>query len=244
MRKLLLLILFVLPVILPAQDDSYTMLESIILTPNGEDNEKLMEAMKAHNSKFHNTAPYTASVWAISTGPNAGKLVWMMGPLTYSHLDNRPSGDDHDNDWANVTKHLDHMGTVEYWKRDDKLSVNTTPEPSPMIYVRIWEVNEKYGFLVDGLLKQASEAVAAMEGNLEWGVWDNEFRQGNHGRHLATVSSMKNWAELDKDYKFMEAFKKVHGDDAWIPFQRTGELAWRNSYDEIWTLMPEMMAGQ
>jgi hypothetical protein len=244
MKKLLLALLFSLPAFLYGQDDGYTMLESIILTPNGEDNQKLTEAMKAHNSKFHSAEPYTASVWSISTGPNAGKVVWMMGPVTYSDLDSRPAGEDHDSDWAKVTEHLDEMGTVEYWKRDDDLSVNVTEATSPMIYVRIWEVNNKYGFLVDGLLKQASAAVAAMESDVEWGVWDNEFRQGNHGRHLATVSSLKNWADLDKDWEFMQAFKKVHGEDAWIPFLRTGELAWKNSYDEIWTLMPDMMAGE
>jgi len=245
MKKIFITLLLSFPLIIYAQEDSYTMYETVQLTPNGEDNDKLEAAMKAHNAAFHSSGPHAATVWSISSGPDAGTLVWMMGPLTYADLDTRPAGDDHDNDWAKVMEHIEDMGTVEYWKRDDDLSnVVGDPAPSPMVYLRFWKVNNKYGFLVDGLLKQVSAAVKAMDGENPWGVWDNEFRQGSRGRHLATVWPLEKWAELDDDPKFIEAFKKVHGDDAWIPFLNTGRLAWEDSYDEIWTLEADMMATQ
>ncbi len=239
MRKLLVSVLLIIPILIQAQDNSYTMFETIILNPDGKNPTKLQAEMKAHNAKFHNSGPHTAAVWIISTGPNAGKMIWAMGPLNYADLDTRPQGDDHDNDWAKVMAHINGIGTIEYWKRDDKLS-NVVGDPTPMLYVRYWEVNNKYAFLVDGLLKQISATVKAMEGENPWAVWDNEMRQGNLGRHMATVSNMKNWAEMDDDPKFMDTFKKVHGDDSWIPFLRSMGIAFKNSWDEVWTLAPEM----
>ena len=242
MTKLLLSILLILPILLQAQDDAYTMFETITLSPDG-DRAELQAAMKAHNTKFHSTDPYTASVWAISSGPDAGKLVWSMGPLKYSDLDSRPEGDPHDTDWDKVMAHIGSIGTIEYWKRDDKLS-NVVGDPSPMLYVRFWKVNNKYGFLVDAVLKQVSDAVKAMEGENQWSLWDNEFRQGDLGRHLATITGMKNWGELDDDPKFRAAFTKVHGEDSWIPFLRTMGIAFEDSYDEVWTLIPEVGGSQ
>ena len=245
MKKLFITILLSVPMVVFAQDASYTMYEMVQLTPNGNDNNQLKEDMKSHNAKFHSEGAHMGLVYSISSGPDAGNLVWMMGPLTYADLDTRPVGEDHDADWAKVTAHIEKVGSVEYWKRDDKISVfDPDATPTPMLYVRIWEVNNEYGFLVDGLLKQAYETVKAMEGDNHWAVWDNEFRQGNRGRHIATVSPLQNWAELDKDLKFMETFKKVHGEDAWAAFYPSGQLAWKDSYDEVWTLEAGMMAGE
>ncbi len=241
MRNLLITLLVAAPILLTAQDNSYTMYMTVMLSPeNAADQTELETVMKAHNQKFHQGGAYNAVVWNIITGPNTNKLVWMMGPLTFADIDGRPGSTDHYKDWAKVGQHLGGADGVEYWKRDDKLSNVLSEEPSPLIYVRIWKVNNEYGFLVNGLLKQISEAVKAMEGENQWTVWDNEFRQGNLGRHLATVSSMKNFAELDEDDDFEKAFRKVHGDDSWVPFVRTMGLAFEDSYDEIWSLNTAM----
>ena len=239
MRQLLVSVLVIIPFLVQAQDDSYTMFETVLLTPDGNNPAQLRDAMKAHNANFHNDGVHAAAVWLISSGPNAGKMVWAMGPLKYADLDSRPQGDDHDSDWAKVMANIQDVGTVEYWKRDDELS-NVVGDPTPMLYVRYWEVNSKYGFLVDGLLQQISETIKAMEGENPWAVWDNQMRQGNLGRHMATVSGMKNWAEMDDDLQFQATFKKVHGENSWIPFIRSMQIAFSNSWDEVWTLAPEM----
>lgn len=230
-----------------AQDDSYTMYEMVQLTPDGNDNNQLKEAMKSHNAKFHNEGPHSAVVFSVSSGPEVGTLLWMMGPLKYSDLDSRPAGDAHDADWAKVMEHIETVGNVEYWKRDDDLSVfDPDAAPSPMLYIRTWKVRQGKGFLVGGHLKQASAAVKAMAGENSWSVWDNEFRQGSRGRHIATVSGLNNWADLEDsgEARFAEAFKKVHGEDAWIPFIRSRALAYEDWYDEIWTMEVDMMAGE
>ncbi len=90
-------------------------------------------------------------------------------------------------------------------------------------------------YSIDHLLTQVSETIKAMPGENPWGVYDNQFRQGyTTGRHIATVSFLKNWAELDDDNKFKETFLKVHGDNSWEAFINGLDDSFSNTWDEIW----------
>lgn len=223
-----------------AQDDSYTMFESLMLTPDNTKLKALGEAMSKHNKKYHATGPYLARVYNISTGPNAGKLVWEMGPLKFSDLDGRPSKGGHDEDWRdNVMPNIKKMNTVEYWKERSKISNTSMLDPNkvthPLLYIRYREINKGKGSNITRLLKQISETVKAMDGENPWGVYTNEFQQGyTIGRHIATVGFMKNWAELDDDTNFKETFIKVHGDNSWQAFLDGMDDTFANTWDEIW----------
>jgi len=107
-----------------AQDDSsYQMWESITLTPDNSKLKVLAENMRKHNQKYHKSGAHKATVFNITTGPNAGKIVWEMGPLTFADLDTRPSVGGHDEDWRdNVDPYIKKTNTVEYWKEDTKNS--------------------------------------------------------------------------------------------------------------------------
>lgn len=244
MIKVLVMLFIALPMISAGQDsddDSYIMYETVYLSPDGDNLDTFRENIAAHNKKYHNEEPYTAFVFSVANGPNAGQMIWMMGPATFSELDNRPSADGHDEDWDNnVVPYIDSNGTVEYWRRDDELSNIVEGGEYSMYYNRIWKVNNKYGFLVNGLLKQISETIKALEGENPWSVWDNQFRQGDLGRHIITSTPMKNWAELDESTGFQKTFKEVHGENSWIPFIRSMDLAFEDSYDEIWVVIPDL----
>jgi len=223
-----------------AQDDSYTMFESLMLTPDNTKLKALGEAMSKHNKKYHASGAHLAKVYNIVTGPNSGKMVWEMGPLKFSDLDSRPAEGGHDEDWRdNVMPNIKKMNTVEYWKEMGKLSNTSMLDPNkvthPLLYIRYHEVNKGKGSNIGRLLKQISETVKAMDGENPWGVYSNEFQQGyTIGRHIATVNFMKNWAELDDDDNFKETFIKVHGDNSWQAFLDGMANAFANSWDEIW----------
>lgn len=215
-------------------DDSYVMRQLVTLKP-GKDYEKLEKAMKAHNETFHKDGPYEANVMSIAHGPNAGHIVWNMGPVTYSQLDNRPSGDDHNKDWEKVMGNIESVALNEFWRLDKELSVLKDKSPK-MLYVRFWNASNENGFLIDELLKKVSATHKAMDHEYSWAVWDNQFRQGSNGRHLATVSGMGSWAEMDEDYNFREKFEEIHGENSWTPFTRSMNIAFDDSWDEIWVL--------
>lgn len=222
------------------ETEQYNMWESIMLTPDNTKLKILSDNMRKHNMKYHKEGPYHADVFNISTGPNAGKIIWQMGTMMYSHNDSRPSEGGHDEDWRdNIMPYIKKMNTVEYWKQDDELS-NVGPllekdANYPIFYVRYFEVESDFSSSVKPFFTMVSETVKAMEGVNPWGVYYNEFRQGDLGRHIATVGFMKNWTEMDDDPKFRKTFDKVHGEDKWDAFVDMGGNAFSNSWDEIWT---------
>lgn len=228
-------------VLIAQEESSPRMWESFYITPDNTKLKALGEAMAKHNKKYHGEeGPHQATVYNVVSGPNMGKLIWQMGPLKFAHLDNRPKADGHDEDWRdNVMPNIKKLGTGEYWKEDAELSnlkmLDDANAQAPILHIRFHEVSKDHGYNVDHLLDQISETVKAMDGDNPWGVYDNQFRQGYRiGRHLATVSFLKNYAEYDEPSKFKETFVKLHGEDSWQPFIEGMSDAMSNSWDEIW----------
>ena len=221
------------------EDKSYTMWQSVMLTPDNSNLKALGDSMRAHNMKYHQEGPYRATVFMITTGPNAGNLVWMMGPLTFSDNDNRPSDGGHDEDWGdNVMKYVKKIHTIEYWTQNDELSntgmLDGDSSKYPLIFVRYGEVEKGHGSSLDMFYGMISKTVKAMEGVNPWGLYYNEFRQGDLGRHVASVSFYKNWTDFDNDKKFKKTFIEVHGEDKWEAFLDMGRRTFSNAWDEIW----------
>jgi hypothetical protein len=214
--------------------------ESIMLVPDNTKLKILGENMRKHNMKYHKEGAFKTTVYSIVSGPNTGKLVWMMGPLKYSDLDARPAAGGHDEDWRdNVMPYVKRAEQGEYWEGDNELSntamlADTPPGAIPVLLVRYWEVNPEHGHGVDAHLEMASKAIKAMPGANPWGVYDNHFIQGNLGRHLATVSFFKNWADLSTSRPFRTAFDKVNGADKWNTFVSNRDATFSNWWDEIW----------
>lgn len=221
--------------------------ETIILTPDYEDLKTLGENLRKHNQTYHAAGTkHAAVVYNISSGPNAGKIVWSMGPITYADLDDRPAAGGHDEDWRDsVMPYIESMETAEYWSTNTKLSnldmLDGDISKTPLLYIRYHNVAAGEGHQVGDLLEKMSEAVKGMEGDNPFGFYANDFRQGYAiGRHIATVSFMKNWAELDEDWKFKEAFEKVHGEGQWMSYVNGMDDAFSDSWDEIWSYNKEL----
>lgn len=227
------------------QDAEKPLWETVLLVPDNTKLKVLGENMRKHNQKYHKEGPYTASVYNITTGPDTGKMVWIMGPLKYSHLDARPAEGGHDEDWRdNIMPYIKKTQQGEYWEGDVELS-NTamlTEDVSahPILFTRYWEVRPGNGFGVERHFKMVSETIKAMSGEHPWGIYYNEFRQGNIGRHIATVSFHKSWTDFEKPWKFREAFDKVHGASAWNAFTRNSDATFENEWDEIWVYNKEL----
>ena len=235
-----------IPMFLISQDTeekkTYMMWETMYITPDYTDLAGFSAAMTAHNKAFHSEGAYTANVYNVVTGPNTGKMMWSMGPCMYADLDDRPGDDGHNEDWANnVMPHVKKLHQGEYWQMDAELS-NLTPGSRYNIYrVRFHEVNNGEGYRIKGVLKKISAAVKAMDGENPWGIFYNEFQQGNDiGRHIATVSYYNSWAEFDEDGSFRDAYVKVHGDGSWVNFLDEYDSVFSNSWDEIWEHNAEM----
>ena len=107
------------------QDDSksYKMWEDMMFTPDNAHLKLLETNMRKHNQTYHKDGTYKATVYNIVTGPNAGKIIWEMGPIMYSNLDGRPGVGGHDEDWRdNIEPYIKKTETVEYWRADKELN--------------------------------------------------------------------------------------------------------------------------
>lgn len=232
---------------LNAQDDdsSYEMWESIMLTPDNTKLKVLAENMRKHNQTYHKAGAHKATVFNITSGPNAGKIIWEMGPLTYTDLDTRPSVGGHDVDWRdNINPYIKKTNTVEYWKADKKLNntdmLDDDNSKYPILYVRYFEVEPGQGFNVSTFFKKISETVKALDGVNPWGVYYNEFQQGDLGRHIAGISFRPNWADFDRDVNWVETFEKLHGNNSWQTLVNLLNATFSNRWDEIWVYNKEM----
>jgi len=229
-----------------AQEKSYVMWESITITPDNTKLKEFGENMRKHNMTYHSEGAYKAYVYNIATGPNIGKIVWEMGPLKYSDLDGRPSEGGHDDDWRdNIMPYVKKMTNGEYWKKDKGLSNTDMMDQDivshPLLFIRYHEITKGESHNANHLLTQISKTVKALDGENPWGVFYNEFWQGYEiGRHIASVSFYKNWAELDEDDNFKETFTKIHGKNSWQPFLENMNDTFSNSWDEIWEYNPKL----
>lgn len=229
-----------------AQDDSkdYKMWEDIMLTPDNTKLKVLQENMRKHNATYHKEGPNKATVYNIASGPNAGNIIWEMGPMMYKHNDIRPGEGAHDADWRdNVMPYIKKIQTIEYWRADNKLNHTDMIEKMsqfPISFVRYFEVVDGPAPGVETFFERISKTVKALDGVNPWGVYYNEFRQGNLGRHIATFSFSPNWADFDKDRNWAETFKKVNGENAWQNQQDLYRANFKNTWDEIWVYNAKM----
>lgn len=224
-----------------AQDDnaSYEMWEDMMFTPDNTKLKVLQDNIRKHNQTYHKAGPHKATVYNIVSGPNAGKIIWEMGSLTYADLDTRPGVGGHDADWRdNVSPYIKNISTTEYWKSDKKLNntdmLDDDNSKYPILFVRYFEVADGPAPGVNTFFERVSKTVKALEGVNPWGVYYNEFRQGDLGRHIATFGFSPNWADFDRDVNWIENFNKVNGEGAYQNQQDLYSTTFKNSWDEIW----------
>ena len=224
------------------EDKSYSMWEDIMLTPDNTQLKTLQANMAAHNKKYHKKAPFTSQVYNIVSGPNAGNIIWQMGPMMLKHNDSRPGEGGHDEDWRDkVMPYIKKMHTIEYWRQDDDLTnikALTEGGDYPILYIRYFELEDGHEFTMKSVFKQASETAKSL--NLPWGLYYNAFLQGDIGRHVATVNFHKNWASLDNGKNWKEAYEKIYGENTWDDFIDTVNATFSNQWDEIWVYNPMM----
>lgn len=237
---LMYVLVFSFSVSVDAQDsENYTMWETIMLTPDYTKLKILEANMRKHNQTFHKEGAHQAQVYNITTGPNSGSFIWQMGPMMFKHNDTRPGQGAHSDDWRdNIMPYIKKFHTTEYWTQDDEIShtsMLTGPEVKyPILFVRFFEVDNDHGYSMDHIFKQVKETIKSLPGENPWGLYYNEFLQGNLGRHVATVGFYKNWTDFDTDRKFKAAFEKIHGANSWQTFLDTLNGTFSNRWDEIW----------
>jgi hypothetical protein len=198
---------------------SYTMYETMYVTPKRGMEKQLMASMEAHNKKYHTTAPYEAFARMVVIGEREGQFVWGMGPTTFTALDgfdSQPNSETHDADWAMTVDHyIEAYSGIEYWKMNDELSYSPAEaRVNKLQHIRFWSIKAgKYDAFKE-VMKNVAAVFKANSYKDSWHFYTNEFETGN-GRDVAAVSNKENWASFDRDGTFVVDYEKLYGKDSW-----------------------------
>ncbi len=76
MKKVILSILFLVPMALLAQESPDLVLSQVMLTPKPDKTTEFEAGMATHNKKYHNEGLQQANVFWISNGKNSGEYIY------------------------------------------------------------------------------------------------------------------------------------------------------------------------
>jgi hypothetical protein len=239
MKRALAVLFVLVPALAVAQD--YEMYETQYLAVRSGHSKQFNAGIKAHNDRFHASGPYRATVWYVIDGPKSGQMFWVMGPCTFTDLDGRPAGEDHESDWAeNVLAHAE-QGETQYWRLDPDLSYRPDTRVRPKSRVSIHDVERNEGYRYRELrrkVKQVQEAKKYPDPVLVF----RGVGQSATGRDFAVVRAFDKWAALDRDGTFAADFEEVHGSGSWVRFLREAEEAIGSRQTELHELLPDLSA--
>lgn len=218
--KNLLIIFLLFPVLLSAQSNSAATLFEVVNLEIKPGQEKAFEAaVKKHNTKFHaDGSLHDASLFYNVNGPSGGQYAWIMGPTNFAAMDSRPTGGDHDTDWAEVSEHIAAAGSPTYWQAAGDLSAVGTQSDTKKSLVWIYDLKSgKTDRWVELVLKvkKVYETQRPAESMM---VYWNQFADTKAGQDVALVFSFDKWAWLDRESTFNKDFETVHGEGTWSSF--------------------------
>lgn len=241
-RALALVVLVVVVLFATAQEKEYIMFETIYMKPNMEKMDELKKGLAEHNEKYHKEGtPYDSHIWHVHTGPHEGQLLWAMGPCTFTQLDDRPTGEDHEKDWAdNVAPYIKNATGLAYWKRDDKLSYNPQldGEASKVIWA-LYKIKPFEEYRFDEILKKVAKVYKEKEYPYGFAVYKSQFDLES-GYELVIETMFDKWAFFDRDMTFKKDFEEIHGEGSWYKIMEEYKDVVCDVVDELAEFQPEM----
>ena len=222
----------------------YEMYESFYIKPTLSKIEAFENGMAAHNKKFHAKDPYKASVWYAVTGKHGGQYAWVMGPTTFTHMDDRPNDDAHNKDWRqNVLAYAEDISTTEYFRRVEELSYRPENAPFGKERWRIFTIKQGHGARFRELQTKIMEVykVNKLPGYREVYVG---VERGSSGRDFYTGHGFDKWSSLDNNIEFRKKYEALYGDNSWLAFIREIEDVIVEVEVELSEFLPELSADR
>ncbi|HKK25228.1 MAG TPA: hypothetical protein VJ941_06340 [Gracilimonas sp.] len=218
MKKLLSLLLLMVPGLLMAQNDEPVIVQNVMIGVLPGHMAEFRTGMAEHNKTFHAEVEYGCRVYSIANGENTGKYIWSM-VSSWSAMDNRPSSAEHDDHWdTKVATHLMPNANASFWRWNTDLSTNASITEIDILM--IWTVDLKMAKQSRAmeLLEKVKKVYDEKMPDEPYGIYMNTMGSTNEGRDLAIVSYMNNLAELNEQDDFVAYFNEVHGSGSFTSF--------------------------
>ena len=219
---------------LSAQTD-YRQWETGYIKPKPDKADMLKKGMAAHNQKYHTADPYKANVFDVTLGPNYGSYFVVMGPMTFTQMEGRPSSDEHDADWAtNVAPYIESETDGGYWRQSQDI-IYRAPNSDAFgkSRVRNFTILPGQQKKMEELIKKVAAVYKAKNYPASYYVY---FRWGaSTGPHMAAEINFDNWSYLDRPDTWEADFNSVHGEGAWQKYldEAANYIDRSKTYDEF-----------
>ncbi len=232
--------LLLVPILAFGQSSDYAMFENFYFTTKAGHAADLKKSLSAHNKKYHPQGDYAAQVYSVQNGPNAGKLVWSMGPTTWTKIENRPQEEGHDGDWdENIAIHIESYDATEYYKMDDDLS--NFPAPFDLSVLRLWmvDIGEDHEHHFDMIMKRIKAVNVESGSTLPFGVYRRQLA-GSHGIDAILVWFVESLEWFDTQSDFAKNYEAVHGEGSMDDLIDDWRMITDRVDVEIWRFDPEL----
>lgn len=240
--KKLLYTLMLLPFLVVAQNaQEGLIIENVMFAPIPGKTAQFEAGIAAHNKKFHADGPYGVRIYTILNGKNAGKYMNIMGPLSWSAMDNRPSSKAHTDDMnKNVNPYLMADVEVNYFKMNPELS--NFSKDFEINKVSVFMVDIKRFKQMDFMEKVVKKVVKMYKEKMPdqlYGVYSNEL-DNMDGMDFGWVEFFDKSSWMGKDDKFPQYFEEVHGAGSFTDFLADLEATTDGERTEIWALRKDL----
>jgi hypothetical protein len=241
MKTLFISLLFIPLYMLGQAQDTYTVFENGILTANPAMITEFEAGLASHNQKFHAEGLYGARVYWISNGPNVGRYVWVMGPLPWSALDQRPAQEGHDTDWnTTVLPYMMVEGDQDYWRFHPELSNFPADFDLKNLLVFMVDIKRFQDMaFIDKVVKKVQKVYMEQYPEQTYGVYTNEMASAS-GKDFAWVDFFSETSWLGRPDTFPQKFEAVHGAGSFAGFLQDVETTTNGEVEEYWIFREDL----
>lgn len=217
--KNFLFVLLCLPLFAFSQEEpEANLFEVVNIYAKPGENQALEKAIKAHNEKYHPEGDYHAQLYYNINGPDGGSYAWIMGPTSWTAMDDRPAKGDHDADWAKIEEMARWVQSPGYWGYSSSLSYdNGEASPSKRL-IWVYDIKRNQGRRWAELIEKVKKVHEEKRPTESFWVYWNKFATGSEGKDAAIIFPFENWSWMDRDSKFSKDFEAVHGENTWEYF--------------------------
>lgn len=218
------------------QEQEPLIIATMLIAPEPGDFQKFKDGLEGHNNQFHAEGAMGIRIFQIMNGPNAEKMMAVMGPMPWSALDKSWfDREAHDKDWyENVVPYMKDEQDITYWRFNTKNS--HFPQNFEMSKLEITTLDIKPGNFEKAMehMEKISEVFKNKYPDTPLGIYRNEFPSTKDGRDLSLVYFFDDFADLGKDYKWKEKFEEQHGNGSMESFNKEWMDLMNGSQTEIW----------
>ena len=243
MKRLTLLFaaIFAFAVFSFGQDD-YTMYKVVYMKPDYTKLKELGKAVTDHNKKYHNEAPNAGHIWIVNSGPHTGEWLYVLGPTTFSAMDNVELGEDHLDHWiSDVLPNVKDLTEGSFWRQHDDLTYEGTTGFTGKEVLTFFKVKNFEEYRFKAIVKKVKKVYEEKAYPNFFQFYTSEFAR-KCGYDFMIAGGFENWAFFDNKPNFKADYEDVHGEGSFNLLLEEYRDIVEGEFDEIITYAPELSA--